>query len=270
MVDKSIQAGTGNYEKAFQGWLPHTGKIALVTGAGRGIGLAIARILMDEGARVTICDLVPERVEQAVADLSRHGEVSGEVCDVSNSVEVTRLVQETHSHWNGLDLVVNNAGIARSEPFLESSVESWDITMAVNLRSQFLVGQAAARLMVASGRGGAIVNMSSTNGLLGEADLAAYNASKAGSVLLTKTMAIELAKHHIRVNAVCPGFIMTDLALEAGEDPESIGKHSQKVPMGRMGEPVEVAHAVSFLLSERASFITGTELVVDGGQICEE
>jgi 3-oxoacyl-[acyl-carrier protein] reductase len=270
MTDKTTHALLGGDAGVVLKWLPHAGKSALVTGAGRGIGLTIARLLLDEGAKVMICDLVPERVAVAVADLSRHGEVVGETCDVSNSLEVERLVDLTHSLWDGIDLVVNNAGIARAESFLDTSVASWDLTMAVNLRSQFLVGQAAAQVMVASGRGGAMVNMSSTNGLLGEANLAAYNASKAGSVLLTKTMAIELAKYGIRVNSVCPGFINTDLASEAGENSESIRSHGQNVPMGRMGEPIEVAYAVSFLLSSRASFITGTELVIDGGQICEE
>lgn len=270
MVEELAQVMAGNEGSVATGRLLHSGKSALVTGAGRGIGLAIARVLLDEGARVTICDLVPERVEQAVVDLSKHGQVSGEVCDVSSPTEVDRLVRQTDRRWGGLDLVVNNAGTCRVAPFLDISVESWDMTMAVNLRSQFLVGQAAARLMVASGRGGAIVNISSTNGLLGEAEMAAYNASKAGSLLLTKTMAIELATHHIRVNAVCPGFIMTDLALEAGEDPESILNYGKNIPMGRVGEPVEVARAVSFLLSSWASFITGTELVIDGGQICKE
>ena len=270
MAEDRGQVMTSNERSAGASRPIHFGKKALVTGAGRGIGLSIARVLLDEGAHVTICDLVPERVEAAVADLSRHGEVTGEICDVSNPAQVNRLVAETNSHWGGLDLVVNNAGITRAAPFLDSTVEAWDLVMAVNLRSQFLVGQAASRLMVASGRGGVIVNISSTNGLLGEAGLASYNASKAGSLLLTKTMAIELATRNIRVNAVCPGFILTDLAFEGGEDPETIANYAQNIPMGRIGDPIEVAHAVSFLLSDKASFITGTEIVVDGGQTCKE
>lgn len=250
--------------------LTHAGKSAIVTGAGRGIGFAIARTLLEEGAQVMICDLVPERLEQAVVELSQYGTVDGQVCDVSKAVDVDRLVGQANERFKSIDLVVNNAGIGRVEPFLESTVETWDLTMAVNLRSQYLVGKAAAKVMVASARGGAIVNISSTNGLLGEAGLVAYNASKAGSLLLTKTMAIELAQLNIRVNAVCPGFIKTDLAMEAGENPDDISNYSQNIPMGRIGLPFEVADAVSYLLSSKASFITGTELVVDGGQICRE
>jgi len=248
-------------------------KRVLVTGAGRGIGLAIARSLRAEGAHVALCDVVPERVERAVAEVAAEagpGGCVGVVGDVSDPASAAAIVADAVTSLGGLDVLVNNAGIAIAEPFLDASVEAWDRTMAVNARGAFLVAQAAARVMIGSGRGGAVVNMSSTNGLLGEAELVHYNASKAALLLLTKTMAIELAPHGIRVNSVCPGFILTELAYEAGESPESIAGYSSKIPLGRVGRPDEVADAVVFLASDRASFITGTELVVDGGQICQE
>jgi 3-oxoacyl-[acyl-carrier protein] reductase len=245
------------------------GKIALVTGAGRGIGKAIAKRFLLEGASVCICDAVPERLEEAHGELSELGSVLARKADVSRREDVERLIGTVVDRHKRIDILANNAGIARAEPFLDIREESWNRTVAVNLTGVFLCSQAAAREMRAQGSG-SIINMASTNGILGEAELAHYNATKAAVILLTKTMAIELAPYSIRVNSVCPGFILTDLAREAGVTEEVIRSYTQKIPLGRYGMPEEVANAFLFLASEEASFITGAELVVDGGQICQE
>jgi 3-oxoacyl-[acyl-carrier protein] reductase len=245
------------------------GKAAIVTGAGRGIGKAIARKFLQEGAEVLICDLDPGRVEDARGELAALGAVHGEVADVTSREEVEELVGRARREFGRIDVLVNNAGVALYERFLEITDKDWNDTLAVNLTGVFLCSQVVAREMKERGSG-AIVNMASTNGILGEPGLAPYNASKAGVVLLSKTMAIELAPHNIRVNSVCPGFILTDLALEGGMSEEEVRDYTSKIPLNRYGRVEEVANAFAFLASDEASFITGTELVVDGGQICQE
>jgi 3-oxoacyl-[acyl-carrier protein] reductase len=195
--------------------------------------------------------------------------VHGEVADVISREEVEELVRRAKRALGRIDVLVNNAGVALYERFLEITDKDWNDTLAVNLTGVFLCSQVAAREMKERGSG-AIVNMASTNGILGEPGLAPYNASKAGVVLLSKTMAIELAPHNIRVNSVCPGFILTDLALEGGMSEEEVRDYTSKIPLNRYGRVEEVANAFAFLASDEASFITGTELVVDGGQICQE
>ncbi len=245
------------------------GKAALITGAGRGIGKAIARKFLEEGAEVLICDLDPGRIEGAQRELAALGTVYGEVANVASRVEVEELVGRARREFGRIDVLVNNAGVALYERFLEITDKDWNDTLAVNLTGVFLCSQVAAREMKERGSG-AIVNMASTNGILGEPGLAPYNASKAGVVLLSKTMAIELAPHNIRVNSVCPGFILTDLALEGGMSEEEVRVYTSKIPLNRYGRVEEVANAFAFLASDEASFITGAELVVDGGQICQE
>lgn len=216
------------------------------------------------------CDADSERVQTAEAELGALGPARGMIVDVTDG-EAVRVFMEKAASWrNSLDVLVNNAGIATFEPFLAISEISWNRTLSVNLTGSFLCAQAAARIMVEGGTPGSIVNMASTNGLLGEAGLAHYNASKAGVVLLTKTMAIELAPYKIRVNSVCPGMIKTELAKEGGADMDELAAYTDKIPLGRYGHTDEVANAFAFLASDEASFITGTELVVDGGQICQE
>ena len=247
------------------------GKRVLVSGGSSGIGLAAARRFLEEGCRVFVAGLDAAEVSRAVAGLRDLGDIAGTGCDVSREADVADLTEAAWRALGGVDVVINNAGTAQPRPFLEITPAEWDRILAVNLRGMFLVARAVAARMTGQGRGGVIVNMSSTNGIAGEEDYAHYNASKGGVLLLTKTMAVELGRHGIRVNALCPGFITTPLnaAIAAGlGGPEfEAGYARQRIPLGRPGRAEEVAAAYAFLASDDASFIHGTGLVIDGGQL---
>jgi 3-oxoacyl-[acyl-carrier protein] reductase len=243
------------------------GKGALITGGSRGIGKAAVCRFLEEDARVFFCGLEPGEVAGTLRELNRPGSVDAMACNIAHVDEIESLVGQAEGFLGRIDILINNAGIAWEEPFLEITPEHWDQIMQVNLRGMFLVGQAVARRMVADCKGGAIVNMSSTNGLVGEEKYAHYNATKGGVLLLTKTMALELGRYGIRVNALCPGFIQTPLS-ESIYGPESIAAYGRdKIPMLRVGKPEEVAAAYAFLASDDASFINGEGLVIDGGQL---
>ena len=238
----------------------------LISGGSRGIGLAAAHRFLGEGARVFLSGVEAAEVDAAVRELVEEGVAGGAVCDVGDEADVDRLVGQALDFLGGIDVLINNAGIARQEPFVDISAASWDETLGVNLRGQFLVGQRVARAMIEGGRGGAIVNMASTNALEGEIGYAHYNASKGGVAMLTRTMAIELAPHGIRVNALCPGKIAT--AIQDAEEPDYVERFIEdRIPLRRSGTADEVASAYAFLASDDASYITGELLVVDGGQL---
>jgi 3-oxoacyl-[acyl-carrier protein] reductase len=243
-------------------------KGVLITGGSRGIGLATAQRFLEEGARVFICGLEQDEVEQTVHALAKYGSIQGVQCDVSQEEQVLRFVEEAEEVLQGIDVLIDNAGIAWEENFLDTTTEHWDKIIAVNLRGMFLVAREVAKRMIARGKGGAIVLMSSKNGLAGEVKYAHYNASKGAIIMLMKTMALELGPHDIRVNALCPGYILTPLA-ESIDSPEFIAAYSNNIPLGRVGRPEEIAATYAFLASDDASFVHGTELLVDGGQLAQ-
>jgi NAD(P)-dependent dehydrogenase (short-subunit alcohol dehydrogenase family) len=245
-----------------------SGKGVLVSGGSRGIGLAAARRFLEEGCRLFVSGLDGAEVELAVKELDPSGErVRGRGADVADERDVDELVHEAEAFLDGVDVLVNNAGTAERTSFVDIATERWDAVVDVNLRGQFLVAQRVARGMIERGRGGAIVNMASTNALEGEAGYAHYNASKGGIAMLTRTMAVELGPLGIRVNALCPGKISTPLQGEAEDAAYTERFVRDRIPLRRSGTPEEVAAAYAFLASEESSFITGELLVVDGGQL---
>ena len=247
------------------------GKRVLISGGSSGIGLATAERFLEEGSRVFVCGADADEVAAAVAGLAPRGEISGLACDVSAEADVARLMAESPRALGGVDVLVNNAGIARRDPFLAIAPANWDRVLEVNLRGMFLVAQAVSRHLVERGDGGVIINMSSTNGIAGEGDYAHYNASKGGVLLLTKTMAVELGSRGIRVNALCPGYIHTALneaiAAGIGGDEFEAAYVRDRIPLARAGRAEDVAAAYAFLASDDAAFIHGSALVIDGGQL---
>ncbi len=243
-------------------------QVAVITGGGNGMGRATALRFAKEGAHVVVADIESESAAR-VADEIRAlgGDALAVYADVSQRESVQEMIARAVEKFQRIDILCAIAGIAGGIPFLEMDDARWNRMLGVNLTGVFLCGQIAARQMVKQGTGGKIVNMSSTNGLVGEADFAHYNAAKFGVVGLTMTMAIELAPHNIRVNAVCPGLIRTRLSEDYVADPAFAADYKKKIPMGRFASADEVAGSFLFLASDDASFITGTTLVVDGGQL---
>jgi L-rhamnose 1-dehydrogenase len=242
------------------------GKVAIVTGAARGIGRAIAIRFALEGARVAIVDIRESEGQDSVRLIEATG---GQACfvraDVSDSAQVQAAVRAVLDRWGTIDILVNDAGICPFEGFLEMPEALWDQVLDVNLKGYFLVGQAVARVMVERGIRGRIIAVSSISAEFGGSSQAHYCASKAGINLLVKSMAISLGPHGITVNAVLPGTVETDINREALADPTPRDYWSKRAPLGRLGQPEDIAGPVLFFATDDSAWCTGALLVVDGG-----
>ena len=238
-------------------------KIALVTGAARGIGLAVAKRFLADGWRVALLDIAGDLLAKSVAALAAPDHTLALVCDVSDANAIASAVADIERRFGRLDALINNAGIAVFAPLLETSDADWSRVLAVNLTGPFLCTKAAVPLMRSHG-GGAIVNITSISGLRASTLRSAYGTSKAGLAHLTKQLAVELAGLGIRVNGVAPGPVDTAMA-KAVHTPEIRADYHDAIPLNRYGLEEELAEAVFFLCSDRASYITGQILAVDGG-----
>jgi len=243
------------------------GKAIIVTGGASGIGRACVEAFAAEGGAVVIADLDAEKGEALAAELSAKGAKARFVrTDVGDAKAAGALVDATLEWACRLDVLVNNAGIIKTAEFLELAEADFDAVLRVNLKGAFLIGQAAARVMAARG-GGAIVNMSSANAVLAIPNQVPYVVSKGGLNQLTKVMALALAEKNIRVNAVGPGSILTDLLKVVMANDEARRRILARTPLGRCGEPAEIARVVLFLASDEASYVTGQCLYADGGRL---
>lgn len=240
-----------------------SGRTALVTGAAQGLGRCIAKSLAAAGAKVACIDVNAESLAGTVAEIRAAGGAAEPLaCDVTQSERVGEVVDQVLAMWGKLDILVNNAGVTRDNVIVRMKDEQWDLVLNINLRGTFLFTRAAARPMMKA-RGGRIINVASVSGLMGNPGQVNYSASKAGVIGLTRTVARELASRNITVNAVAPGFIATDMTAKLGE--EMLQAIRKEIPLGRLGEPQDVADAVLFLASDAAAFITGHILTIDGG-----
>lgn len=246
-------------------------RIAIVTGGAQGIGYAIAERFAQDGAKVVIADLLEEEGREAETRLKRINTARYEHCNVAEKLDVHNLVASTLDEFGRIDILVNNAGILATADFLDVSEEDFDRVLAVNLKGSFLCGQSVARCMVDEvkngGKPGSIVNMSSVNSVLAIPTQVPYSVSKGGIQQLTKVMALSLAQYGIRVNAIGPGSIMTKILEAVANDKAAMERIMSRTPLGRVGEPSEIASVASFLASDDASYITGETIFVDGGRL---
>ena len=245
-----------------------SGKVVLVTGAGRGIGREIALTFGAQGANVAANDITPVNLDETVAQIKAAGGAAKDfVTDISKKMPVQSMVAEILDQWERIDILVNNAGVEPHAPLLELDAWDWQRTLDVNLSGAFYTTQVVGRVMREQG-GGVIVNIASIAGRAhGLKDRSAYVASKMGLIGLTREAARELAPYNIRVNAVCPGVIATEMTADLRQNEAMVARWLADIPQNRLGEPQDVAGIVMFLCSEAASYITGQAINVDGGKV---
>jgi NAD(P)-dependent dehydrogenase (short-subunit alcohol dehydrogenase family) len=246
------------------------GRVAAVVGAGQGIGRATAEALGSRGARVVVMDRNAEGVQKAVSGLEAAGvEASGEVVDVSQSEQVREVMAKVTADHGAFDILVNSAGVACHGDSLELDDGEWDRIMSINLAGAFWCAREAGRQMIALGKPGSIVTIGSISGEVANVPQhqTAYNASKAGVHTMTKCLAVEWAKRGIRVNAIAPGYVETELTRGGLENPVWAARWADLTPMGRVGQPHEIASVAAFLSSDAAAYMTGSVVVVDGGYL---
>ncbi len=244
-------------------------KVAIITGGARGIGEACARVFVGQGARVVIGDVLVTEGRATAARLSADGpgEAAFVKCDVRRPADVQKLVDTAVARFGRLDVAVANAGVNRVSDFLSLSLDDWNDVLRTNLTGCFLTNQAAARQMVKQGEGGSIVNMSSVNAVMAIDSITPYVASKGGIKQLTSVASLALAPHNIRVNAIGPGSILTDMVRTVAKDPAVRHAQMARTPLGRYGDPEEVGRIALFLATEDSSYITGQTLYCDGGRM---
>ena len=240
-------------------------RIALVTGGAQGIGYACAEALAADGARLVLADINVDGVKAAAEKLG-NGTVAI-TCDVADPDQILAIFDQIEAEVGTVEVLVNNAGIAIAGDFLETTYEDFKKVIDINLLGSFVALQRAAKGMVAAGTGGAIVNMSSVNALLAIPSIASYCASKGGVMQLTKASSLALAPHNIRVNAVGPGSIDTEMLAGVNSNPAAMEMVMSRTPLKKIGEPKDIADAVAFLASQKAKYITGETIYVDGGRL---
>ncbi len=252
----------------YDGGMRMQNQVAVISGAARGIGLAVAEAFAAEGAKVVLADVLEAEGAAAAEGLRARGHEAHFVrCDVGEEAEVHALIAAAVDHFGRVDVAVANAAIVVAADFLELAVEDFDRTLRVNLRGAFLLGQAAARQMKAQGDGGAIINMSSVNAILAIPAIAPYVVAKGGLNQLTKVEALALAPYGIRVNAIGPGSIGTEMVRQVNDDPAKWNALMSRTPMGRLGEPEEIARVAVFLATADSAYVTGQTIYADGGRL---
>jgi NAD(P)-dependent dehydrogenase (short-subunit alcohol dehydrogenase family) len=247
---------------------PHRGRVAIVTGAGGGIGSAVARRLAGEGVAVACADLDGRRAAATADAIAAVGDRAlACATDITSRRSVDDLVAAVEDQLGPIGILVNNAGVIEYAPVLELTETAWDRVLGVNLKGPFFCAQAAAASMVRRGTGGVIVNVTSISAELPEPDCLHYGVAKAGLAHMTRTLALDLARHGIRVIAVAPGTIRTPMNAELLRDPAVVDSRLRNIPLGRLGEPADVADAVAFVVSDAARYVTGSTLWVEGGMM---